>query len=357
VAPRQAVTIEPVTLAVTSSVPADAVAGLAAFQAEFTRIVEAVIPSVVSITTRTRAAAAPSLPPPLDRYFGQPGPRQLERMGLGSGVVVSQQGHVVTNHHVVANVHAIEVALHDGRTMEARTVASDDSADLAILRLENSGLVPLPLGDSEAVRVGDLVLAVGNPFGLEATVTNGIISATGRRIMQDAWVEFIQTNAEINPGNSGGPLVNIRGEIIGINTAIAAGRAGGWQGVGFAVPASAVRLGIESFQRHGRIVRPHLGVVVQQVTVELAREIGLKVNEGVLVREAPSGGPADRAGIRPGDVIVGVAGQPVTDVGELRQRIRQIEVGTDVEVELVRQGQRQTVRATLTEAPREAQQP
>jgi serine protease Do len=344
--PWQEPGLERVTLASSRAVPEPV--GLAALQAEFNRLVEAVVPSVVSVTTTTRTAQ-PALPPPLDRYFGRPEPR--DRTGLGSGVIVSEQGHIVTNHHVIANVDTIEVALHDGRTVAARAIASDESADLAVLRIEETGIRPVPLGDSDAVRVGDLVLAVGNPFGLDATVTNGIISATGRRLMQDAWVDFLQTNAEINPGNSGGPLVNIRGEVIGINTAIAAGRTGGWQGVGFAVPASAVRLGLDSLQRHGRIVRPHLGVVVQAVTAELARELRLDVTEGVLVREVAARGPADRAGIRRGDVIVSLAGAPVADAGDLRRQIRQIEIGTTVPVEIVRAGERQTVRATLAEAP------
>jgi S1-C subfamily serine protease len=292
-APGQRATAERFTLATTSGVAAETVPGLAALQAEFNHVVEHVIPSVVSVRTRTVATGRPAFP------FGQPGrqPPGFERGGLGSGVIVSAQGHIVTNQHVVADSQAIEVALHDGRSVQAEVVASDASADLAILRINGPELQPLVLGDSDAVRVGDIVLAIGNPFGLEETVTNGIISATGRRILRDAWVDFLQTNAEINPGNSGGPLVNIRGEVIGINTAIAAGRGGGWQGVGFAVPSNAVRVGLESLQRHGRIVRPHLGVLVQELTPELSQELGLEVPGGVVVREALPGGPAARAGI------------------------------------------------------------
>jgi S1-C subfamily serine protease len=240
--------------------------------------------------------------------------------------------------------------------VQAEVVASDASADLAILRINGPELQPLVLGDSDAVRVGDIVLAIGNPFGLEETVTNGIISATGRRILRDAWVDFLQTNAEINPGNSGGPLVNIRGEVIGINTAIAAGRGGGWQGVGFAVPSNAVRVGLESLQRHGRIVRPHLGVLVQELTPELSQELGLEVPVGVVVREALPGGPAARAGISPGDVILSIEGQPIRDTGDLRRQIRHSDVGAQLTVEILRRGERQTIRAVLAEAPPEARQ-
>lgn len=350
---RQEFAPEEVTLATSRPLERDAVPGLAAQQAEFNRIVDEVVPSVVSVTTTTRTVARPMLPPPLDRYFGRTEPREFERAGLGSGVILSHEGHIVTNNHVISGVDAIVVALHDGRTVDVQVAASDESADLAILRTRESGLRPLPLGDSDAVRAGDLVLAVGNPFGLDASVTNGIVSATDRRIMRDTWVDFVQTNAAINPGNSGGPLVNIHGEVIGINTAIAAGRAGGWQGVGFAVPASAVRLGLDSLQQYGRIVRPHLGVLVQQVTGELARELGLAEAKGALVREVPRGGPADRAGIRPVDVIVGIAGQPVVEAGDLRRHLRRVEVGTEVPVEIVRGGERQTLHARVAEAPRE----
>jgi S1-C subfamily serine protease len=351
-APGQRATAERFTLATTSGVAADAVPGLAALQAEFNHVVEHVIPSVVSVRTRTAAAGRPAFP------FGQPGrqPPGFEHGGLGSGVIVSAQGHIVTNQHVVANSQAIEVALHDGRSVQAEVVASDASADLAILRINGPELQPLVLGDSDAVRVGDIVLAIGNPFGLEETVTNGIISATGRRILRDAWVDFLQTNAEINPGNSGGPLVNIRGEVIGINTAIAAGRGGGWQGVGFAVPSNAVRVGLESLQRHGRIVRPHLGVLVQELTPELSQELGLEVPVGVVVREALPGGPAARAGISPGDVILSIEGQPIRDAGDLRRQIRHSDVGAQLTVDIIRRGERQTVRAVLAEAPPEARQ-
>jgi Do/DeqQ family serine protease len=352
-AARQESRPEALTLLSAPPLAPSAVPSLAALQVEFNRIVEQVTPSVVSVTTAT-TVTRPALPPPLDRYFGGRQPREFDRGGLGSGVILTEEGHIVTNNHVVAGVDVIMVALHDGRTLEAEVVASDESADLAILRTGESDLRAVSLGDSDAVRVGDLVLAIGNPFGLDASVTNGIVSATDRRIIRDGWVEFVQTNAAINPGNSGGPLVNIQGEVIGINTAIAAGRAGGWQGVGFAVPSSAVRLGLESLQQHGRIIRPHLGVLVQQVTEEMAREMGLAERDGALVREVPAGGPADRAGIQPGDLIVGVAGQPVSDPGDLRRHLRRVEIGSDVPVEIVRNGTRQTLRARVTEAPREA---
>jgi S1-C subfamily serine protease len=331
-----------------------AVPGLAALQDEFNRITDAVVPSVVSITTR-RTFRPGDLPSGMERLFRQRLPERLERSALGSGVIITREGHLVTNHHVVSGVDAIEVRLHDGRVSHAEVMATDQAADIAILKIEESKLTPLLLGDSDAVRVGDLVLAVGNPFGLRETVTNGIVSATERRVTRDARIDFLQTNAEINPGNSGGPLVNIRGEIIGINTAIAAGQGGGWQGVGFAIPSNVVRHGLDSIRRHGRIVRPHLGVSMQEVSAEVARERGLTVDEGLLVSGVAPGGPADRAGIRPGDVIVAFGGEPVRESGDLGSLIRHVEVGDEVPVEIVRNGTRRTFTAVMAEAPADEQ--
>jgi Do/DeqQ family serine protease len=331
-----------------------AVPGLAALQAEFNRITEAVVPSVVSITTR-RTFQRSELPPGMDRLFRRGVPERLERSALGSGVIVTREGHLVTNHHVVSGVDAIEIRLHDGRISHAEVVASDEPADIAILKIEERNLTPLVLGDSDAVRVGDLVMAIGNPFGLRETVTNGIVSATERRVTRDARIDFLQTNAEINPGNSGGPLVNIRGEIIGINTAIAASNGGGWQGVGFAIPSNVVRHGIDSVRKQGRIIRPHLGVTMQEVTAELAREQALPVNEGLLVTDVTPNGPAQRAGIRPGDIIVGFDGAPVRESGDLGSLIRHMTVGDEVPVEIVSEGERRTVTAVMAEAPRRDQ--
>jgi serine protease Do len=344
------------TLAEAPPIGEAAVPGLAALQDEFNRITAAVVPSVVSITTR-RTFQPDDLPPGL-RLFRRNLPERLERTALGSGVVVTREGHLVTNHHVVSGVDAIEVRLHDGRVSHAEVVAFDEPADIAILKIEESNLVPLILGDSDAVRVGDLVMAVGNPFGLRETVTNGIVSATERRVTRDARIDFLQTNAEINPGNSGGPLVNIRGEIIGINTAIAASNgAGGWQGVGFAIPSNVVRHGIASVRRYGRIVRPHLGIAMQEVTAELARERGLPVTEGLLVSDVRRGGPAERAGIRPGDIITAFDGVRVRESGDLGSLIRHMTVGDEVPVEILRDGERRTVTAVMAEAPPDERPP
>jgi Do/DeqQ family serine protease len=341
------------TLATAPPIGEGAVPGLAALQAEFNRITEAVVPSVVSITTR-RTFQRSDLPPGMDRLFRRGIPERLERSALGSGVIVTREGHLVTNHHVVSGVDAIEIRLHDGRISHADVVAFDEPADIAILKITETDLTPLILGDSDAVRVGDLVMAIGNPFGLRETVTNGIVSATERRVTRDARIDFLQTNAEINPGNSGGPLVNIRGEIIGINTAIAATNGGGWQGVGFAIPSNVVRHGIDSVRKHGRIVRPHLGVTMQEVTAELARDKGLPVEEGLLVTDVTPNGPAERAGIRPGDVIVAFDGAPVRESGDLGALIRHMTVGDEVAVEFIRNGERREVTAVMAEAsPRE----
>ena len=241
------------------------VAGLENLNRERRALVSAVIPSVVSIKTSKKVAVRQQQLDPSDffnrnpRQFRNPNEEAMVQNSLGSGVVVSAEGHIITNNHVVDQVDEIEVQLSDGRTKKARLVGSDAVVDLAVLKIDEPGLKPLKFGDSDAMQAGDFVLAIGNPFGFEETVTDGIISSKGRPNRVDGFGDYLQTNAAINPGNSGGPLVNLRGEIIGINTAIIS-RSGGSQGIGFAIPSNSVKTALESLLKNGRILRGYLGI-------------------------------------------------------------------------------------------------
>ena len=230
---------------------------------------------------------------------------------LGSGVIVSAEGHIITNNHVVDQVDEIEVHLSDGRTKKARLVGADAAVDLAVLKIDEPGLKSLKFGDSDSVQAGDFVLAIGNPFGFEETVTDGIISSKGRPNRVDGFGDYLQTNAAINPGNSGGPLVNLRGEIIGINTAIIS-RSGGSQGIGFAIPSNSVRAALESLLKNGRIIRGYLGIFSRNLPP------GAKETEGVLVDDIVPDSPADEAQMSKGDVIRKFNGHDVRTFNELR---------------------------------------
>lgn len=327
---------------------------LAAIDREFTRLVGAVVPSVVSITTAKRERVPdPAIVDPFEFFFGhryRSVPVERVRRSLGSGVIVSREGHVLTNYHVIADVDEIQIQLHDGRTAAARLIGGDPRTDLALLRLEGiatADLTPLALGDSAKVVPGQRVVAIGNPFGLEETVTQGIISAIGRAA-SDTGVEYLQTDSAINPGNSGGPLVDLRGEIVGINTAIG-GQTGNWAGVGFAVPANVARDVMAAILRDGTVVRGFLGVVPQAVTAELAAELGLKDRRGALLAEVAPNSPAADAGLRRRDVVVEYDGRPVGNPNDLRRWIADTKVGRAVEIVVVRDGQRVKLNATIAE--------
>jgi serine protease Do len=346
----QAVGTAGYTLAEAPPITAEEVPHLVRMQEEFNRVTDAVSPSVVSITT-TRAEARPELPPALERFFGGRIPDEIERQALGSGVIVTREGHLITNRHVVEGMDEVEVQLHDGRVREAQVVAIDPVVDMAVLKIQGNDLTPLPLGNSDSVRVGDLVMAVGNPLGLAGSVTNGIVSATGRPLQADVDVQYIQTNAEINPGNSGGPLVNIRGEVVGINTAIAAVGRSGWMGIGFAIPSNVIQESLDSVIRHGRIIRGHLGVRVAELTPDIARRAGVEAVEGLIVVEVVPGSPAQRAGLQPRDVIVALDGEPITQAAELRRRVTATEVGRGIDLEVQRRGTSRTITAEIAEMP------
>ncbi|MGE5207878.1 MAG: trypsin-like peptidase domain-containing protein [Alphaproteobacteria bacterium] len=288
---------------------------------------------------------------PNQRRFRNPRDEELVQNALGSGVIVTDEGHIITNNHVVTDrqgrpVDQIEVQLSDGRVKKARLVGADEQVDLAVLKIDEPGVKPLKLADSDSVQPGDSVLAIGNPLGFDETVTDGIISSKGRPNRSDFFASLLQTNAAINPGNSGGPLINLRGEVIGINTLIAS-TTGGSQGLGFAIPSNTVRSALESLLKHGRIIRGYLGIQ----TAPLQRDLGGSDNEGVTVGEVIAGSPADTAGLEPGDVIRKFDGQEVPNFGKLRTLVAQAPLNKDVELQIVRNGKPLTLKAQIKEQP------
>jgi serine protease Do len=288
-----------------------------------------------------------------ERYFGGSPQSELRRQSLGSGFIINKDGHIVTNNHVIDNATDIKVSLSDAGEFDATVVGRDPKTDVALIKIEVKRDLPVaPLGSSDRLRVGEWVVAIGNPFGLGHTVTAGIASAKGRVIGAGPYDDFIQTDASVNPGNSGGPLFNLRGEVVGINTAIMA--AG--QGIGFAIPIDLAKEILPQLREKGQVTRGWLGVQVQRVTPELAQSLGLEQAHGALVGEVQPISPAERAGIRRGDVIVGFGGEEIEDMSELPRVVATTPPGTEVDAQLVRKGQEQTVRVVVGEMPREPQQ-
>jgi len=290
------------------------------------------------------------------RFFGPGGPggqmpKEFKQRSLGSGVIVDPAGFVLTNNHVVAEADDITVVLKGGEELKAEIVGRDKKTDLALIKIKAARELPfLPLGDSESVRVGDWVLAMGNPFGLENTVTAGIISAKGRIIGAGPYDDFLQTDASINPGNSGGPLLNLKGEVVGINTAIVAQG----QGIGFAIPVNLAREVMQQLRNKGTVVRGWLGVYIQAVTKELAEKFKIDGTEGVLVADVVKGGPADKAGIERGDVIVEFNGKPLKDWHSLPRLVAEVPVGQEVKLKVLREGRARALTATVGELKEEA---
>jgi serine protease Do len=247
----------------------------------------------------------------------------------------------------VNNAAAVQVQLADGRTLPAKFVGADGPSDIAILKIEGESLVPLPFGDSDKVNVGQMVFAVGNPLGLQETVTQGIISAKGRRALSEAANEFFQTDAAINPGSSGGPLVNLDGEIIGINNSISPQG----QGIGFAIPSNTVRRAFESIRDHGRFIRPWFGAYMRSLTPQLAQQLGLPDAVGVLVMLTYEGSPAEKGGVKPGDVIVEFNGKPIRDLLDLRNRVAETDIGEKVAMRVRRQGNELSLQTVLAAEP------
>jgi len=299
------------------------------------------IPAVVNIYT-TKEARITNHPllndPGFRRFFGEQGPSRRPVSSLGSGVIVASDGLVLTNHHVVEAADEIEVALADGRRAKAKVVGSDPETDLAVLRIGLTALPTLAFGDLERVQVGDVVLAIGNPFGVGTTVTMGIVSALGRTHLGiNTFENFIQTDAAINPGNSGGALVDSRGRLLGINTAIYS-RSGGSMGIGFAIPVTTARQVVDSIVKQGGVVRGYIGVEPQDLTPEIAEAFQIPRREGAIIAGLVRGGPADKAGVKAGDVLIAVEGRAVKDTPSMLNLISQLEPGRTANLRFVREG-------------------
>ena len=332
--------------------------------ASFAPIVKKVGPSVVQVdvTTKSKPASFQGLDPsnPFFRGFGGPGfPGQRGRQepaqhGAGSGVIVTRDGYLITNNHVVEGADEVKVILQDRREFTAKVIGTDPKTDVAVLKIDAQDLPAAELADSDAIEVGDVVLAIGNPFGIGQTVTTGIVSAKGRATMGLAYEDFIQTDAAINPGNSGGALVDAQGRLVGINTAILS-RSGGNQGIGFAIPVKLANSVMDSLVRDGRVTRSYIGVMIQDLTPALARQFDLKENAGALVGEVKPNDPADKAGIKSGDVLVEFDGQTVKDGRHLRMQVAQGKPGSTVNVKVMRDGKARTLKLTLKELPGDKQ--
>jgi len=319
---------------------------LEAMDREFTQLVDHAVPSVVSITTTT----PPDREALVRQFFGIPGGGTPQSNKMGSGMIVSPEGHIVTNWHVVNGASEVTVQLWDGRSVPARIAGVDRRSDIAVLKIEAGGLIPIEFGDSETVRVGQMVFAVGNPFGLQETVTQGIISAKGRRTMSEAANEFFQTSTTINPGNSGGPLIDIRGRVIGINNFIIS-RSGGSEGIGFAIPSNVARRVYEDIVQRGRVIHPWFGVVMRPLTRSLAAHLGLQDPRGALVAATMADSPAERSGLRGGDVILSFNGRPIHDDKDLRNRVAEAQVGGAVDFSILRAGKLLELHAVMDEEP------
>lgn len=302
-------------------------------------------PAVVSINTSKISRQPRNSDPWHQFFFGNQGAPQ-QQSGLGSGVIVSAEGYILTNNHVVESADEIEVTLNDSRTTQARVIGTDPDTDLAVLKIDVDRLPTIVLGNSDTLQVGDQVLAIGNPFGVGQTVTGGIVSALGRNQLGiNTFENFIQTDAAINPGNSGGALVDVNGNLLGINTAIYS-RSGGSMGIGFAIPVSTARQVLDSIVKDGRVTRGWIGVEPNELSAELAETFGIQPVPGVIITGVLQNGPAAQAGIRPGDVIVQVAGQAVHSVPELLSRVSGLTPGQAAPFSLLRQGK--TLQAEVT---------
>src|SRR5207247_853934 len=350
--PRRA--SENYTFASDAAINPKKVASVEALSQELRALVKSVIPSVVAVKTSKKIGIRRQYGlDPFEFFFGAPrgqfrSPREeaLVQNSLGSGVIVTNEGHIITNNHVVDQVDEIEVQLSDGQTKKAHLVGADEQVDLAVLKIDEPGVKPLKLADSDMVQPGDFVLAIGNPLGFEETVTDGIISSKGRPSRSDAFADLLQTNAAINPGNSGGPLINLRGEVIGINTVIAS-TTGGSQGLGFAIPSNTVRSALESLLKQGRIIRGYLGIQ----TGASQRGAGDSDTGGVTVGEVLSGSPAEQAGLQPGDVIRKFDGRDVKNFRALRTLVAEAPLDKQVELQIVRNGKPLTVKTQIKEQP------
>lgn len=337
---------------------------------DFTPLVENASPAVVNISTKQKVPARganPHMPdleglPPIFREFFEHsiprmpgGEQQREAQSLGSGFIISADGYVLTNNHVVADADEIIVRLPDRSELEAKLVGADPRADVALLKVEATGLPTVKLGQSSSLKVGEWVLAIGSPFGFDHTVTAGIVSATGRNLPNESYVPFIQTDVAINPGNSGGPLFNLQGEVIGINSQIFT-RSGGFMGLSFAIPIDVAMDVSDQLRADGKVSRGWLGVVIQEVNRDLAESFGLERPAGALVAQVMDGGPAAKGGLRVGDVILSVDGQDIDMSADLPHMIGTIKPNTRARLGIVRDGERETLNVTIGALPEEGEE-
>jgi Do/DeqQ family serine protease len=352
-------------MSVTGSQPSQPapVASMAGVQTSYADLVSRVSPAVVTIRSTERARQAQQFPfmddPTFREFFGDRMPQQQQPpqrvQGVGSGVIVNSEGYILTNHHVVDGALEIKVELTDNRTFTAKLVGSDPPSDLAVLKIDAKDLPTLSLGDSDKVRVGDFVLAVGNPLGIGQTVTSGIVSAKGRAtgLSDGSFEDFLQTDAAINRGNSGGALVNTNGELIGINSQILS-PSGGNIGIGFAIPSNMAKVVMDQLIKTGKVRRGMLGVTIQSVDADMAQSLNLPSAQGAIVTSVSNGGPADKAGIKRGDVITAVNKQPVTDNNKLRNIVASQPPGSSVEITALRNGRDENFHVALAELPDKA---
>lgn len=335
-------------------------------KSSYAPLVKEVLPSVVNVSSskvvHNRRESAEEMPmdPMFRQFFGQDGdgrfqaPKDSREKALGSGVIVSPEGYILTNNHVIDGATDVRVTLSDKREFQARIVGADPKTDVAILKIDAKNLSPITIGDSSRVQVGDVALAIGNPFGVGQTVTKGIISATGRGGLGiEDYEDFLQTDAPINPGNSGGALINDRGELVGINTAIISHGSGGSQGIGFAVPANLARQVMDQVLKNGHVTRAYLGIYPQDVTPAMAKAFGEKQSEGIVVGDVTPNSPASEAGIKTGDIILEVNGKHVIDSNQLRMSISMMQPGTELKLKTFRNGTERDATVKLAEMPTE----
>jgi len=341
---------------------------------DFTDLVEEASPAVVNISTRQKmperaVAGHPALPdleglPPMFREFFErsipqvprnPGGRQREAQSLGSGFIISPDGYIMTNNHVVADADEIIVRLSDRSELEAKLIGADPRSDVALLKVEGKGLPVVRLGKADELKVGEWVLAIGSPFGFDHSVTAGIVSAKGRNLPSDSYVPFIQTDVAINPGNSGGPLFNLKGEVVGINSQIFT-RSGGFMGLSFAIPMEVAMQVADQLKADGKVTRGWLGVVIQEVNKDLAESFGLDKPAGALVAQVLEGGPADKGGLQVGDVILSLNGKPIIMSADLPHLVGGLKPGEKAELNVVRDGSRRKLDVTIGTLPEEGQE-
>ena len=335
-----------------SPTPQDARALLRAMEDAFTAVAERVTPAVVNVSTvpkKGMPGSGEEVPEQFREFFEEFRRRRPEQRSTGSGVIVDPNGYILTNNHVIENASEITVRLSDARRFPAKLVGRDPKTDLAVLKVDAPAPLPVAeLGDSEALRIGQWAIAIGNPFGLDRTVTVGIISATARtRVGVATYENFIQTDASINPGNSGGPLLNLDGRVVGVNTAIVATG----QGIGFAIPINMAKDIMRQLISGGRVVRGWLGIMIQDVTEDLAKAFGVAEREGVIVANVMPGGPADAAGLKGGDIVLEFGGTPIRETPDLQRRVAGVPPGQVVDLNVLRDSQRLTLKVTVGEMP------